>query len=144
MMISPWTNRPVNADPYGPNPSLEALQVEQPGVATAALRGGPAPTMFVGGDLPAFTASGLDPAVLNSFPWNMRHGAAAESNPAKVYKWLQQFAEDGMHDIPHPGLHDFQSRMNVWARTSGINKTATPDALQSTYDALFGAEGASK
>jgi len=141
MMLSPWTQRTVDTDPFGPNPPLEALKVEQPGVAEAALRGGPAPTLFVGGDLPAFTASGLDPAVLNNFPWQMRHAAAAEANPATVYSWLQEFTKDGMHDISHPGLHSFMSRITDWATTSGTKKVTPPEEIEATYAALFGTEG---
>jgi hypothetical protein len=140
MMISPWTQRPVDVDPYGPNPSLAALQVENPAVYKLAIAGGPAPTMFVGGDLPAFTASGLDPAILNSFPWQMRHGAAAEPSAAVVYGWLEKFAEDDSYDIPHGGLHAFNSRINLWARES--KAPSTPIDMDATYEGLFGTEGA--
>lgn len=143
MMISPWSNRPVDVDPFGPNPALEAIRVENPHVVDAALRGGPAPTMFVGGDLPAFLASGLDPAVLNSFPWQMRHGVAAEPNPSTVYNWLQQFAEDNAYNLEHSGHHDFMSRLQTWARTSGTKKTPTVEELEDTYSSLFGGQEAS-
>ena len=135
-MISPWTNRQVDVDPYGPNPMLEALKVEQPGVWKAATAGGPAPRMFAAGDLPSFTASGVAPDELNRFSWNQRHDVAATASAAKVFELSEKYCDQPDYTFSSTGYQDFLMRMNRWARESGLDKT---DGADDVYASLYGA-----
>ena len=119
---SPWTGKAIVLDPYGANPMIEALKVENPAVYSAAVKGDPIPQMFAGGDLPAFTASGTDPQALLAFPWQQRHAVAAEKDAARVYLYAQEHSEDPSISIPHPGLSDYIARCDRWARTSGVRR----------------------
>jgi hypothetical protein len=49
----------------------------------------PAPSMFAAGDLPVFTASGVDVDVLRFVPWTDRHSVATTANRAEVFQMVQ-------------------------------------------------------
>ena len=142
MMLSPWTGRRVDVDPFGPNPALEALKVEQPGVYVPALRGGPAPTMFAAGDLPSFTASGVAPAELNRVPWNQRHELAALAEAGEVFTRIEDvLGKDADYAYENDVYHDFMRRLRHWATTSGTGRAPlTKEESDANYEALFGSE----
>jgi hypothetical protein len=50
---------PIGRSSWGRSPLVERARTEQPGRYTAALAKGPAPTLFAGGDLPAFTTCSI-------------------------------------------------------------------------------------
>jgi hypothetical protein len=119
--------RTLTTDPYGPSPLVTDLSVTNPLMFKAASERGPAPTLFATGDLPPFTASGVDPQLLTGLPYNWRHAAASSSDPALVLAWLEQCAQD--HDAygragdqPHPGLMDYRMRMESW-----VDRLVVPD-----------------
>jgi hypothetical protein len=66
----------VNIDPFARNPLVDDARQAVPATYQAALREGPAPTLFAGGDLPLWLASGADPQLLLELPWQVRHAAA--------------------------------------------------------------------
>jgi hypothetical protein len=126
-MISPFSKKNVDVNPFNTNPALDVLKAEYAWIAPAISRGETPPTMFAGGDLPSFMASGLDPNLLTKLPWKMRHGAAAEPDPQKVYDYLQNYSDNDMYEIPHPDLRQFVGTMTTWAKTAGIDNQAETD-----------------
>src|SRR4051812_26420822 len=79
-LISPGAQVTIN--PWATNPLADdALQV------SALKPKAPAPKMFTGGtaDLPAFTASGIDPRLLLDLPFTCRHYVAALASPVEVH-----------------------------------------------------------
>lgn len=114
-------------DVYGPNPLIADLSVRNQPLFELASERAPAPTLFATGDLPPFTASGVDPQLLGTLPYNWRHAAASESSPATVLAWLEEAAQDpaaftNADGKQHPGLEDYQARVQVWV--AGLK---TPD-----------------
>jgi pyruvate/2-oxoglutarate dehydrogenase complex dihydrolipoamide acyltransferase (E2) component len=77
--------------PMSANPLVAKAHAERPGQAVKAAAKAPAPTMFASGDLPAFTASGIDPQVLTQVPWNARHTLAQASTATDAYKIVEDF-----------------------------------------------------
>jgi hypothetical protein len=51
----------------------------------------PEPTLFPSGDLPPFTASGIDPSVLLQVPWQARVALAGAGTLAEAYKLLNDY-----------------------------------------------------
>jgi hypothetical protein len=80
---------PAGANPawYAVNPLLDEMRASRPALVSAAEAEGPAPKLFYefDADLPPFTSSGLDPAVLASLPWPVRRAAAEAPDLAMVY-----------------------------------------------------------
>ena len=77
----------------------------------------PAPTLFESGDLPPFTASGVDPRHLLDLPWTLRHTAAAAPAAGTVLDLLEQAAE-GVEMFtglaPTHGSDAYVARMHRW------------------------------
>lgn len=136
-IIDPIANvRVLDIDPFGRNPVLAALTARIPNVVTSALAGGPAPTMFPGGDLPPFTGSGIAPQDLLQFPWGQRHLVASLADTAAVYATLETYADEPDIILECPGLDQFLGDMRQWAMTS---KAASPvPESAADYDRLFG------
>jgi hypothetical protein len=107
---------------YGRNPLVEALARENPAVYQLASAEGPPPTLFPTGDLPPFTASGLDPQFLLSLPWQARHPVARAPSLAEAYELVDQLAgEDGELEaaLRFAATADntaYESRVWRWAR----------------------------
>jgi hypothetical protein len=113
-----WNGLPLTVDTYGPNPYVTDLSVAYPGVFAAASQRQSAPTLFAGGDLPPFTASGLDPEMLIGLPFAMRHAAASEVAPGQLLEWIELATAErdrAKHMvIPHSGLEAYRQRVNSW------------------------------
>jgi hypothetical protein len=75
-VASVWNGEPVALDPFDRNPLVADARQAVPGTYQAALRDGPAPTLFAGSDLPLWLGSGGDPQLLLQLPWQARHAAA--------------------------------------------------------------------
>lgn len=80
---------PVDPTPPDPrlalNPLLDDLRRTQPQLADGALYvGGVAPTLFATGDLPPFTASGLDVGLLRKVAWRARPALAVMDSSVAV------------------------------------------------------------
>lgn len=113
--------RKIMSDAYGPSPLVTDLSVRRPSLFEMASERADAPTLFATGDLPPFTASGMDPALLHRLPYHWRHAAASNPDGAEVLSWLEKAVQDpevyGSADDgqPHPGLMDYRARMERWA-----------------------------
>lgn len=111
--------RRVRLDPYGLNPlAVEAWQLF-PGLARLATTlAGPAPKMFTGGeaDLPAFTASGIDPEMLlRRAPYRARHHlAAVRTIDAVLAGFRARYADDPTAYVDHEGLQEATARVRAW------------------------------
>jgi hypothetical protein len=114
---------PAGADPrwFAANPALDDLARQHPAIVRAAAgRTTAPPTLFAGGDLPPFTASGIDPHVLMSVPWPVRHRIAATTSRAEALDLIEEFADPAdapmaseyMRDM---GNRDYQARVLKWA-----------------------------
>lgn len=106
---------------WGRNPLLDEARSKDPDKTMRAFRtAGPAPTLFPTGDLPPFTASGIDPKALLQVPWLARHPIAAEPSQAAAYRMVDFYAsEDGeiaskVDFTGHPGNVDYRERMRAW------------------------------
>lgn len=110
-------------DPYALNPLADELRELQPALYRAAARSGPPPTLFAVSDIPPFTASGIDPVLLMSLPWQARH-PAAETRDRRV---AQQIFEDyagnpdmaGWQYNQHRSNTDYILRVRDWAMGKG-------------------------
>jgi hypothetical protein len=119
------------ADPYGPSPLVTDLSIRNRALFELASERSPAPTLFAsGGDLPPFTASGVEPELLNRLPYAMRHAAASEASAGWVLNLIEQVASDpvrmGRGEITHPGLDEYRMRMDTWVR--GLKTPEVPFA----------------
>jgi hypothetical protein len=105
---------------YARNPLVAQTQVEQRVYASAVeASGGQAPTLFRGGDLPAFTASGVDPSLLLHLPWTARHAAAAQPDRAVVLDMFENLAGSAGPVMAaeyeaHPGNKEYAERVIAW------------------------------
>jgi hypothetical protein len=121
--------RKVQLDPYGVNP-LEVDMAGSPAYAPAKASGIPVPKLFQNGadDLPAFTASGLDPKLLLKLPYGMRHAVAAEPSIEVVHAYFERDGNNPDALVPHEGLTAAQQRVSRWASTAGV--AASNEAAQ--------------
>lgn len=108
----------VTIDPYGLNPLAEDYrQVNAETYDLALSKAGPPPKMFASGaaDLPAFTASGIDPKLLLMLPFTARHYVAALTDAANVHGIFEQDAADPYARFDHEGFTSAVTRMRDWA-----------------------------
>lgn len=140
-LISPPAK--VSIDPYGRNPLAEdCRQASKPAYDIAVRNPGPPPKLFTNGtaDLPAFTASGIDPRLLLKLPYTARHYAASEPDPAQIHAFFEQYADDPYAHVAHEGLHLAVRRVYDWASGKMARKPADDPKLSDLFnvDALFG------
>src|SRR5215472_11793799 len=85
---------PAGADPalYAANPLHVQMRRSKPALVAAAEAESAPPRLFGDRDLPAFTASGLDPSVLASQPWPIRRQMAAAPTLAAAYELADKYA----------------------------------------------------
>lgn len=125
----------VTTDPYDLNPMVSSVSAKDPTTFTAASERSPAPTLFASGDLPPFTASGVDPQILSRLPFGMRHHAASEPSAAAVLSMVEEVASApdrmGRRVMRNVGLDDYASRVEAW-----VKDVDQPAAL-SAEDAAF-------
>lgn len=72
---------------------------------------GPEPTMFAHGDLPHFTASGIDPQQLRWAPWWLRHSAAYTESRALALTIIEQIDLDDSRELQTAGGRDARRRL---------------------------------
>jgi len=115
----------VQIDPWSANPLLDDAEQAQPALAAVARKtNGPPPTLFESGDLPPFTASGVDPQHLMRLPFRTRHAAATEPSPAAVLRMVETHGPDPDAQAPSPGLDEYRNRMSGWLRGTWTNPNA--------------------
>jgi hypothetical protein len=132
----PSWSPPAGVDPrlFAANPLVEQARQEPGGqqVVDAASKRTPPPTLFSGGDLPPFTASGIDPQELLTVPWFARHAVAAIDSKDEARELIDVYSgPDG--DVAarsdradqHPGNHAYQHRVNDWANEAHARANAS-------------------
>lgn len=127
---------------YAPRPSSF---VDRAVWQSASARAGePPPRLFNSGDgdVPAVTASGLDPAVLHEVPWEARHAIAREPDRGKAFQLLEDCAgPDGEAYAQHvygksAEVERYIERCKLWA-----GRHADDHAV---YASMFGDEAAAR
>ena len=74
--------------------------------------------MFNTGDVPPFTACGVDPKLLRRVPYCLRHQAALENDPAKVLQMVE--AAEGLRaDELRRRTYNFPVDAPAWGQTGG-------------------------
>lgn len=149
----------VRVDEFGRNPLAEDIRQASPEVyAESVTDSGPPPTLFEAGDLPLFTASGIDPQLLLQLPWSVRH-PAARADAGEAQRLFERFggdpeaaADDGRATYwSHEGNDEYRARLERWAsglmkKDSGrqpVGLTVDPDApAPESYAALYGVDDA--
>jgi hypothetical protein len=113
--------------------------------------GGPAPTMFSAGDLPLFTASGVDPTILRFVPWSHRHSAATTGDIGVVFAMVED-AEELPADVRgrlqnRAGVEAFERyKASVWRWAvapppqppNPAGKRVSPDDDRDVFNQRFG------
>jgi hypothetical protein len=125
--LSPHTfaaARPNATPPTAAGPStvsVGGIEVDVPGPD------GPQPTLFAGGDLPAMSVSGVDPAMLSRLPWQARPAAARAETRGEVFDMIERYTgPDGntaaeLDAMPggalYDSLADYRAAVDAWAST---------------------------
>lgn len=134
-ILVPWeNNKRVAGNPYAANPLIDVVKAQHPELITAQSKLSPMPTMFVTGDLPPFTASGIDPEILNQFPWSQRHAMATDPDRAHVLRMLEEYADQPDYVFSSSGLTEYVDRVWQWL----LAKPAASFDPDQTYKDLFG------
>ncbi|OLT21400.1 hypothetical protein BJF81_02335 [Ornithinimicrobium sp. CNJ-824] len=115
------------------NPLLDEIKQSKPELARHMLAAQPAPTLFATGDLPVFTASGIDPSRLRELPWHVRHAAARADSRAALALFERFTPADEMRSAEAEMEHghdssnaDYRDRMRHWEMTAGISNELYP------------------
>jgi hypothetical protein len=127
------SNAVIAIDRFALNPGRDFFEQAMSGAAFA----GPAPTMFLSGDLPPLTGSGADPSILRWVPWYVRHSAALAGSAAQLLLIIEE-TYDGSPDFQQvqsvegqDHLQGYLSRISGWVQTS---PQETPDDTQELED----------
>lgn len=136
---SPWDpTKMIPSDAYAANPLADAYRETNRETYAAAVNGGAPPTLFSSGDLPVFTASGIDPSLLARLPWTVRH-VAARADLATAHRLFDEYLPNGQRDdaiekadsaaMTHGNdlaNIEYQQRVSLWVRTSGVPDYSDP------------------
>ena len=111
------------ADPYAVNPLADMIRERDPFKFEQVLAVKEAPKLFAGGtaDVPAFTASGIDPQLLLQLPVGIRHAAAANPNIVQVHSWFEEYAGFPEVEIDHEGLRAAKLRVEDWLANTDLD-----------------------
>ncbi len=126
------------ADAYGTNPLAEEIRERDPyRFAQVAAVKAP-PKMFANGtaDVPAFTASGIEPDLLLRLPGGIRHAAAANPDIVQVHTWFEDYAGIPEVEIDHEGLRAAKLRIEDWLANTDLDPR-TPEQRQADDDAEY-------
>ena len=125
------TSAQVSIDPYAINPLADDYAAVNPARYTDAVRyGGPPPRMFDDGtrDLPAATASGVDPYFLGWLPYGVRHYAADLPTEEQVHALFERHSGDPRARYDHAGFDDAVARLQAWATAEKTDTAAAVTA----------------
>jgi len=146
---------PGGVDPslYSPTPLLDQVQQHRPALAAAAMAEDPDPPRLFGTrDLPVATASGIDPSVLASVPWQARRAIAAARTRADAYDLLDKFTDAPAMAATDPTImaHNdgYVNAFSQWLAGSGsgpegssAQASATgPYTTEALHSELFGSQ----
>jgi hypothetical protein len=129
-------------DEYRANPLVDDIRRSRPALYAVAAAEAPPPSLFNSGDLPVYTASGVEPATLARLPWQARHAVASAPTTAEAYQIIEAVSgEDG--DIlahlygDHPGVRQYENRVRTWAMgPSGLSKADRQQIYQADAEAM--------
>lgn len=117
------------------NPLVDRARAEMRAAGRPA-PGGATPTLFPNGqDLPAFTASGIDPSALLDVPWQARHALAAAPTAAQAYAIVEQCSGPEAEEVAarayglHDGNADYEYRVQQW-RLGSMSDQELFDSLE--------------
>lgn len=106
---------------YRINPLVEDIFAGRPALYRNSVRAAEMPTLFPSGDLPVYTASGIDPTMLLDVPWSARHAVAAARTQAEAYDLIQSVSGpdgEGMAQVTglanNSGNREYQMRVDAW------------------------------
>lgn len=107
-------------DAYRANPLVDDLRRSRPALYAMAAAEAPPPSLFNSGDLPVYTASGVEPATLARLPWQARHAVASAPTTAEAYRIIEEVSgvdgEFAAHLYgDHPGVRQYENRVRAWA-----------------------------
>jgi hypothetical protein len=129
-----WTNIPANLDRYAANPLVEYYRSAMPGAEFV----GPEPTMFLHGNLPVITASGLDPAILRWVPFWARHDAALTESRGRVFALIEEGDDPPiglLSQAGRKGWEEYAGRVSSWVSTMPPLPALTEDDYARFYPA---------
>ncbi|MEV8510834.1 hypothetical protein [Dactylosporangium sp. NPDC051484] len=124
----PGTRRPAGVDAkwLRLNPELDDLTARQgAAVLATSTQNQDVPTLFESGDLPPFTASGIDPHLLANVPWTVRHAIAETPDRAAAMELLQAASGEHAGDIGAEYWHDrpnrdYRRRVESWVSKGAL------------------------
>jgi hypothetical protein len=125
--------RSPNVDKMADNPLVADRVASNPLVAGMAARERPAPTVWHSGNLPPFTASGLDPKILMTLPIGVRHHAAQLGTKGEVFALAEEVAGNPDAVIHCPSLAEYEQRVTDWM--SGLHGDGAPVVEPTAEDA---------
>ncbi|PRY24051.1 hypothetical protein [Pseudosporangium ferrugineum] len=104
---------------YSANPLVAEAQATGVYASAAEASGGMTPTLFQSGDVPAFTASGIDPSLLRNVPWAARHALATEPDRTRALQLFEDLSgPDGevlaAQYEDHSGNKEYRDRVLAW------------------------------
>lgn len=131
--------RPGASRAHARNPLVDAARAAAPGMTVrAAAAATSTPTLFSTGDLPAFTASGIDPNLLLQVPWQARHAMAAATSTQAAYAILAECTGPDGPDAAElnysgdDGNRQYAKRVEQWVGAAMTD--------EENYTSLFGEE----
>jgi hypothetical protein len=110
---------------YGLNPLLDEMTRARPALVSAALAEGAPPRLFGDRDLPLVTASGVDPKVLASLPWQARRAVAAAPTRAEAYDLIDRVSASPGMAVMNPEVTGHNAEY-VGAFRQWLTGTVTP------------------
>jgi hypothetical protein len=131
-----WLNlsNGIEVDRYATNPMVEYYRQLMPGASYVAAP----PRMWVSGDLPVVTGSGVPPEILRWVPWWARHEAALTASRGRVLALIEEAdhsdsAVDLLTSDGRAVFADYQSRVQTWASTLPAEPEQTPEDFSQLY-----------
>jgi hypothetical protein len=134
-----WTLIRGGVDRYAANPLVDYYRQAMPGAEFV----GPGPTMFLHGDLPVITGSGLPVEVLRWVPFWARHDAALTESRARVFSLIEDADTPAIGMLSHAGRkgwEDYAGRVSTWVNTMPPLPELTAEDYAQLYDDGGGVE----
>jgi hypothetical protein len=128
-----WTRiSGMELDRYATNPLVDFYRAAMPGAEFV----GPTPTMFLHGDYPVVTSSGVPVAILRWVPWWARHEAALTTSQSRLYALIEE-ADTGsfnlLTELGRKGWDDYRSRVETWVQTMPPQPEPAPEDIAALY-----------
>jgi hypothetical protein len=123
----------IEIDRYATNPVVDLYRQSMPDAQFV----GPPPQMFLNGDLPPITGSGVDPQVLRWVPWSWRHSAAYTESRGRLLQYIEEADTGGSADLQTDGgaaaLANYIGAVQTWAATLPPEPELTVEDIKNLY-----------